>query len=116
MNKIFLQQMKEDLVSKKKELIIKANLLPDIDASGDETDEVQANLLLELSNQLSARDIIKISLIDESLRKIENSTYGLCEDCDDFIPEKRLLANPYFLTCVMCAEVRELEEKQRKRY
>jgi len=116
MNKKFLQQMKDNLVKQKQELLIRSKNLPDIDIEGDETDEVQANLLIEVANQLSARDISKIYLIDGALKRIENNTYGLCEECDDHIPEKRLLANPYFLTCVICAEQREAEEKQRKRY
>lgn len=116
MNKKFLQQMKENLLSEKTGLLIKAKELPDIDTDGDETDEVQANLLIELANQLHARNIGKIFLIDGALKKIENNTYGLCEECEEHIPEKRLLANPYFLTCVICAEEREAELKQRKRY
>lgn len=112
----FTQQIKENLLLQKNELLIKANQLPDIDHDGDETDEVQANLLIELANQLSSRDIAKIALIDNALKKINNNTYGLCEDCEELIPEKRLHANPCFKTCVFCAEAREAEEKQRKRY
>lgn len=88
----------------------------DIDTSGDETDEIQGNMLLELVNQLSSRDNFKITRINDALQKIENNTYGLCEDCGENIPEKRLLANPHFLTCIFCAEDRELEDKQRKRF
>lgn len=116
MNKDFLCKMKDSLILQKKEILIKANRVPDIDAEGDETDEIQANLLAELVNQLTTRDIAKIHLIDDALHKIENNTYGLCEDCEDGIPEKRLSANPYFLTCVFCAEEREFEEKQKRRY
>jgi DnaK suppressor protein len=111
-----LAQIKEKLLTMKSELLIKANKLPDIDTDGDETDEVQGNLLIEIANQLSSRDISKISLVNNALRKIEDSSYGLCEDCEEEILEKRLLANPCFKTCVLCAEAREAEEKQRKRF
>jgi len=114
-NNAFLQQIKNYLQNQKKELLIKANQLPDIDTDGDETDEVQGNLLIEIANQLSSRDLAKIALINNTLRKLEDNTYGLCEDCEDDIPEKRLLANPCFETCVICAEEREAEIKQRKR-
>lgn len=113
--KKFLQQMRENLLTYKKELLIRASQVPDIDIDGDETDEIQGNLLIELANQLSSRDMIKINQINDALRRIDNNSYGVCEDCEDGIPEKRLLANPYFLTCVICAEERETEEKQRKR-
>jgi DnaK suppressor protein len=42
-----------------------------------------------------------------ALEKMDNNEYGLCDDCGDEIPEKRLSINPYFLTCVGCAEERE---------
>lgn len=108
--------MKDSLVTQKKELLTKANKLPDIDMDGDEADEVQANLLIELANQLSTRDFNKISLINGALKRIENGTYNSCEECGDHIPEKRLMINPHFLTCVFCAEEREAEEKQRRKY
>lgn len=111
-----LAQIKEKLLVTKSELQVKANQLPDIDTDGDETDEVQGNLLIEIANQLSSREISKISMINDVLRKIEDKTYGFCEDCEEEIPEKRLLANPCFKTCVLCAEAREAEEKQRKRF
>lgn len=108
--------MKENLLTQKKDLLIKASQKPDIDTDGDETDEIQANLLIELANQLSTRDIAKIKLIDDALHKIEKDTYGICESCEEDIPEKRLLANSCFLICVLCAEEKEAEEKQRKRF
>lgn len=111
-----LAQIKEKLIAIKTELLVKANQMPDIDTDGDETDAVQGNLLIEIANQLSFRDISKISMINDVLRKIEDKTYGSCEDCDDEIPEKRLLANPCFKICVLCAEAKEAEEKQRKRF
>jgi DnaK suppressor protein len=113
-NKVFLQKMKETLLSQKRELIIKSTRAVDIDTDGDETDEIQGNMLIELMNQLSTRDSSKLSQIEDALQRIEDSTYGLCQDCEDPIPNKRLLANPYFLTCVTCAEEREMEEKQRR--
>jgi len=115
MNKNFLKQMKETLLSEKKNITIRFSQPVDIDTEGDETDEIQANMILELANQLSFRDNNKITQINDALHKIEDNTYGLCEDCGDDIPEKRLMANPHFLTCVTCAEERELENKHRKR-
>ncbi|WP_369075959.1 TraR/DksA C4-type zinc finger protein, partial [Escherichia coli] len=36
-------------------------------------------------------------------------------DCGDEIAEKRLMFNPHFLTCISCAEAREMEENNRKK-
>ena len=115
MNKVFLQKMKENLLSQKKGLANRSSQSVDIDTDGDETDEIQANMILEVVNQLSSRDNFRITRINDALKRIESKTYGICEDCGENIPEKRLTANPHFLTCVGCAEDRELEEKQRKR-
>jgi DnaK suppressor protein len=115
MNKVFLQKMKENLLSQKRDITLRSSQSTDIDTEGDETDEIQANMIMELVNRLSSRDNFRITRINDALQKIAANTYGLCEDCGENIPEKRLLANPHFLTCVACAEDRELEEKQRKR-
>lgn len=115
MNKVFLQKMKENLLSQKRDITLRSAQPTDIDTEGDETDEIQANMIMELVNRLSSRDNFRITRINDALQKIAANTYGLCEDCGENIPEKRLLANPHFLTCVACAEDRELEEKQRKR-
>ena len=115
MNKELLMQLKEKLISQKESYLLKVNKMIDIDADGDETDEIQANLLMSLANQLSVRDISKIKEINYALQKIESSVYGVCEDCEEMIPDKRLFANPCFTTCVLCAELKEVEE-QRNRY
>lgn len=115
MNKVFFQEMKNNLLSQKKSIISKSTRNLEIDTDGDEIDEIQANVLLELANQLEGRDLVRLQQIDEALRKIENNSYGICQDCDEEIPEKRLLMNPYFTTCVLCSEAREIEQKQKGR-
>lgn len=114
-SKKFFTKMKESLLLQKKEIASAVYQPRDIDTDGDETDSIQANMLIELGNQLNTRNSAKISQINGALQRIEDQTYGLCEECGEQIPEKRLLANPHFLTCVSCAEEREAEEKQRKR-
>jgi DnaK suppressor protein len=115
MNKSFLQKMKSLLLEQKSELLKTTSQEADVDTEGDEIDEIQGNQLIEMNNQLNTRNNAKLHQIDAALKRIEDKTYGLCQDCEDPIPEKRLLANPYFQTCVSCAEEREAEEKQRKR-
>jgi len=45
--------------------------------------------------------------IDEALRKIQEGTYGICEDCGDEISEKRLGVMPTATLCISCKESRE---------
>ena len=113
MNKITLKKITALLLNEKKQLLKQSNLNLDIDVDGDETDEVQGNMLIEMNNQLNNRNLLKLQQIESALKKIEDKTYGVCEDCEESIPEKRLLLNPCFQTCVGCAEDRELEEKRK---
>ena len=116
MNKTFLHKMKDLLTEQKEEILKQAAQEISVDTEGDETDEVQGNMLIELNNALNTRNAAKLAQIESALKRMESGTYGLCQDCEDPIPEKRLLSNPHFQTCVSCAEEREAEEKQRKKY
>lgn len=115
LNKTFLFKMKELLLSQKKEILAQAQLERDIDMDGDETDLIQGSMLAEMNARLNTRASTKLKQIENALSKIEDKSYGICQDCEESIPEKRLLINPHFQTCVSCAEDREIEEKQRKR-
>lgn len=47
--------------------------------------------------------------IDEALKRIEEKTYGACENCNKNIPLKRLKAIPFARHCIKCQE--KLEQK-----
>lgn len=116
LNQSFLKKMEDNLLNQRQDLLSKIKQKVDIDIDGDETDEIQGKMLIELNAYLSTRDGSKILQINNALKRIDNSTYGLCQDCGENIPEKRLLINPHFLTCINCAEKRECEAKQKKRF
>lgn len=116
MNKTFIKKVKDLLLAQKKEILAQSVTQVEVDTDGDETDEIQANILIGLNNQLNSRNLEKLAQIDTALKRIEEGTYGLCQDCEEPINEKRLLSNPHFQTCIACAEEREAEEKQRKRF
>ena len=48
-----------------------------------------------------------LDLIEGSLERIEEGTYGQCEECGVKIPKTRLNAIPYASLCVKCATQRE---------
>ena len=116
MNKTLLLKMKEQLISEKSEILKQSVKEVDVDVDGDETDEIQGNILIQITNQLNNRNSTKLAQIDAALKRIEDQSYGLCIDCGEAIADKRLVSNPYFQTCIFCAEEREIEEKQRKRF
>jgi DnaK suppressor protein len=41
--------------------------------------------------------------IEGALERMEDSTYGQCEECGGKIPKKRLNAIPYTAMCIKCA-------------
>jgi DnaK suppressor protein len=61
-----------------------------------------SNVDRELDLLLSAQARASITEIDVALAKIENGTYGLCEQCGAVIPEARLEALPHASLCVSC--------------
>ncbi|VAX34340.1 hypothetical protein MNBD_NITROSPIRAE03-339 [hydrothermal vent metagenome] len=52
-----------------------------------------------------------LNKIDEALRKLNEGTYGICEDCGSEISEERLKIIPFAIYCVDCMEKREELEK-----
>jgi len=46
----------------------------------------------------------KMLLIEEAIARIENKTFGICIDCGQPIPERRLKAIPYTPYCLICAD------------
>ena len=55
----------------------------------------------------------RIDQIKEALDRIEDGTYGICEECEEEIPEKRLRAMPTATLCIECKKREETEEKIR---
>jgi len=47
--------------------------------------------------------------LDDAIKRIEDGTFGICEDCKSLITKTRLKAVPYARLCVKC------QEKQEKR-
>lgn len=111
----FILKIKEQLLLEKENLSYQMMNEIGVDIDGDETDEIQGNMLMNVATQIAILKKNKFNKIEQALAKINNHTYGSCEDCEEQIPEKRLNINPYFTTCVICAELREKENNQRKR-
>jgi DnaK suppressor protein len=50
----------------------------------------------------------QIDQIERALTKIDNGTYGICEDCGDEIPIVRLEALPFATQCIACKRRQEI--------
>lgn len=76
--------------------------------------ESDRNFLLRIKD----RERKLIGKVKEALDRIENGTFGICEECGRPISEKRLMARPVTTLCIDCkteGEKKELSEKLRGR-
>src|SRR3989344_2695147 len=58
----------------------------------------------EFSLGLASNDRELLNKIDQALKRIEDSSFGLCAECGKSIPAARLKALPYAQTCLKCQE------------
>ena len=61
----------------------------------------------ELTLSLLGSEKDALDQIDGALKRIEDGSYGQCEECGVKIPESRLEAIPYAAHCVRCASQQE---------
>ncbi len=105
-----LQDWKTDLKRTSNEAIYNSSL-DDNSTSADIVD--QASSYTEKNVELRAinRQIKLISKIDSALKKIQEGTYGFCEETGEPIGLKRLIARPVATLCIAAQEKHEKEEK-----
>lgn len=65
----------------------------------------------EFTLGLASNDRELLYEIDEALGRINDGSYGVCNDCKKPIPATRLKAIPHARTCMKCQE--KLEKKSR---
>lgn len=104
-----LDKIREDLEETKKDLLERINA-----AEGSTGRAVGGNpSRSDLSNDYASKDRTTALLsmdrkaliqVDEALERIENGTYGKCEECGDTIPIERLEILPYATLCVACQQ------------
>lgn len=100
----FLQQ-KVSLLSHKNPSLVD-------DVSADEVDIAQNLIINEMVERLSLREKDIFAQVNDALQRLEEGSFGYCEDCEEPITEKRLQAIPYCTTCISCAEQQERLAKQ----
>lgn len=105
-----LLRMREDLVRDiaRRTKTTAEGTAPDI---GDILDSVSEERTRELDMILTDREKKKLLQIDDALDRIEDGSYGLCEECGVKIPKGRLKVMPFAKYCVECQERLERDEK-----
>jgi len=69
----------------------------------------------QLSHLFNDRDRGKLTEINEALERIEDGTYGICEECGKRITSNRLKIMPFARLCVPCKSEREKKMWQFRR-
>ena len=85
--------------------------LDDNSASADIVDQASSYTEKNVEMKAINRQIKLISKIDQAIKKIENGTYGFCEETGEPIGIKRLIARPVAKLCITAQEKHEKEEK-----
>lgn len=112
-----MKTIKDMLLKRREELVLeidrrsKATTEVALQDIGDIVDSVSEERTRELDMILTDREKKKLNQIDEALDRIEDGSYGLCEECDIKIPKPRLKVMPFAKYCVECQEKMEREEK-----
>ena len=80
------------------------------DADGeamDLADKASSSYTKEFLFSLSNADRMLLQSIDQALSRMDDGTYGLCQNCEEVIGGKRLQAIPWAHFCIACQELQE---------
>jgi DnaK suppressor protein len=84
-----------------------AELQQGIGSGREEGDFAITNHVEHLSGKRITYQSCIIREIDSAIKRIDEGTFGCCEECGDDILHARLLAVPFAKLCVDCQEIRE---------
>ncbi|MEW6107557.1 MAG: RNA polymerase-binding protein DksA [Nitrospirota bacterium] len=113
-----IQEIRTNLLSQKESLLSEAvvalNELPGQTVFPDLGDQASAETDRNFMLRLRGREQRLLKKIEEAIDRIENGTFGICEDCGEEIDIKRLEARPVTTMCIDCKTLQEEEEKLRE--
>jgi len=117
MNKVQLKKFKTLLTEKRDEIVKKAKQTLEEDMSldandlPDEMDLASSEYLQSFTFRLRGREKAFLEKIQKALNKIDDGSFGVCEECSEEISVKRLEARPETTLCIRCKEDQERMEK-----
>jgi len=101
------QAYRQQLVAKRAEVLSTLGIKFDTLARmGRVAEEDQAQITYDefVSLRLNSIDYGQLRLVDEALDRLDSGDYGVCLQCEEPIPAKRLRALPWARYCVPCQE------------
>ena len=85
----------------------------EITACPDLNDQATAEVDQHFMLSLKERERALLKQIDDALARLAADKYGICEDCGEEIPVRRLQARPMTTLCIACKTLQEEHEKIR---
>lgn len=112
LSKTKLKKFEQLFLARRQELMDRVEQQKALAPEGDDIDQAQAKNLNEINEKLSQRDIEQLRKVNQAIKRILEGTFGICEECEEEIGEKRLLAKPDTNVCISCAEYQEKLARQ----
>ncbi len=116
MNEERLAYFKEKLENMSKEVLEGADktlheMTDSAENYPDPADRATAESDRNFELRIRDRERKLLSKIKEAMERIEDQSFGVCDDCGDDIGEKRLEARPVTTLCINCKTKQENYEK-----
>src|SRR5689334_25317924 len=117
MTKVQLKKFRDMLEAKREEIIKRAqqtldqDMALDTDDLPDEMDLASSEYLQAFTFRLRGREKTFLDKIQKALERIEDGSFGTCEECGEQISVKRLEARPETTLCIRCKEDQERVER-----
>ncbi len=105
-----LTEWKKDLVRTNNEALYNSSL-DDNSTSADIVDQASSYTEKNVEMRAINRQMKLISKIDAAIKKIQEGTYGFCEETAEPIGLRRLMARPIANLCIAAQEKHEKDEK-----
>ena len=105
-----LMDWKADLVKTNNEALYNSSM-DDNSTSADIVDQASSYTEKNVEMRAINRQIKLISKIDSALKRIQDGTYGFCDETGDPIGLKRLMARPVATLSIAAQEKHEKEER-----
>ncbi len=113
-----LEKFRTQLLTKKEEIIAEAGKT--MSEINDQTTNIpdpndRATVESGLSFELRIRDRERklVAKIDDAIARIDDRSYGTCEECGEAIGLRRLQARPVTTLCIECKTAQETNEKSK---
>ncbi|MGB3051672.1 MAG: TraR/DksA C4-type zinc finger protein [Polyangiales bacterium] len=117
MKKTELKRFRANLEEKRDAVIRRARETMDQDMTldkselPDEMDLASSEYMQSFTFRLRGRERVFLQKIEKALKKLDEGTFGVCDDCEEPISLKRLEARPETELCIRCKEDQERTER-----